>query len=119
MIAYNSEFSKSASNGTIAFLQCGAVATAFVLSPMFANAPRSSATQDYPEVRSVAYHVGVNSSTVTVPFDRKLPNSVSGSIDLERAVTQFYADLSSKQEPLGQKFTEVLSENLWDLYIRT
>lgn len=33
-----------------------------------------------------------------------------------RESRQFLTNLSSKQEPLGKEFSDVLYDNLWDLY---
>ena len=37
-------------------------------------------------------------------------------MELGTVVTNFFAELSSKQEPLGAEFEQVLFKNLWDLY---
>lgn len=36
--------------------------------------------------------------------------------DFEGSMTNFYASLLARQEPLGADFEKVLYENLWDLY---
>ncbi len=36
----------------------------------------------------------------------------------DKEISDFFDDLASKQEPLGEEFEKVLYENLWDLYIR-
>lgn len=33
-----------------------------------------------------------------------------------KSVSNFYANLAEKQEPLGKEFEKVLHDNLWDLY---
>ena len=36
--------------------------------------------------------------------------------DFIETTSRFYADLSAKQESLGEDFKQVLYDNLWDLY---
>jgi len=54
----------------------------------------------------------------------QLANFFTGEFDtstsnFEFSVSSFYADLLSKQEPLGEEFEKVLYDNLWNLYVRT
>lgn len=36
--------------------------------------------------------------------------------EFESTISDFYQELASKQQPLGQDFEKVLIDNLWDLY---
>jgi hypothetical protein len=36
--------------------------------------------------------------------------------DFVEKISNFYAELSANQEPLGNDFAKVLKDNLWDLY---
>jgi len=38
------------------------------------------------------------------------------AFDFEQSMTNFYAKLLAKQEPLGADFAKVLYDNLWELY---
>ena len=66
-----------------------------------------------------------------VPYSTKsaLPSfdqirSIFGSVldqgvgQFVESVSNFYANLAARQEPLGAEFSRVLHENLWDLYER-
>ncbi len=71
-----------------------------------------------PAMASEGYDASPNSSSAS-------PSSVWGgsdvvreSISFEAAVSDFYSNLLQKQEPLGDMFSKVLSDNLWDLYAR-
>lgn len=52
------------------------------------------------------------------PRNNFQPECYSSPIEMElgTVVTNFFTELSSKQEPLGSEFEQVLFENLWDLY---
>lgn len=41
-----------------------------------------------------------------------------GAGQFVESVSNFYAKLAARQEPLGAEFSRVLHENLWDLYER-
>jgi len=41
-----------------------------------------------------------------------------GADQFVESVSNFYANLAARQEPLGAEFSRVLHENLWDLYER-
>ncbi len=43
----------------------------------------------------------------------------TSSFGFEETVAAFYAQLLSKQEPLGREFEEILYDNLWDLLVHT
>lgn len=49
----------------------------------------------------------------------RMPAVGSLDRDFDETLRRFAADLASKQEPLGKEFSEVLYENLWDLYVRS
>lgn len=36
--------------------------------------------------------------------------------DFSETLSSFYEELASKQEPLGDDFSQVLNENIWELY---
>jgi hypothetical protein len=68
-----------------------------------------------PDHRS--YSVHQNTGTYS-----QLQNVFTGmydrySLNFESTIAHFYADLLSKQEPLGKDFEKVLYDNLWDLYV--
>lgn len=42
--------------------------------------------------------------------------STSAPLNFEQAISDFYAQLLAKQEPLGEDFEKILNDNLWDLY---
>ena len=116
MTTYNFDFNKGTLSCVALLFRCGAVATVLAVSPVLANASNDDV---HHEVTNEAYRVGVNASTVTMPYDKPSFAGVDSATEFNNAVSQFYADLSSNQEPLGQRFADVLSDNLWDLYIRT
>lgn len=41
-----------------------------------------------------------------------------GAGQFVESVSNFYANLAARQEPLGAEFSRVLHDNLWDLYER-
>ena len=43
----------------------------------------------------------------------------SSEFIFEETMASFYANLLSKQEPLGKEFEKVLHDNLWDLLVTT
>lgn len=74
---------------------------------------------------------GGQESLLNVPYSTKaaLPSfdqirSIFGSVldqgagEFVESISNFYANLASRQEPLGAEFSRVLHENLWDLYER-
>lgn len=38
------------------------------------------------------------------------------NVNFETAISNFYAELLANQKPLGEEFTKILYDNLWDLY---
>lgn len=42
----------------------------------------------------------------------------TGAGQFVESISNFYANLAARQEPLGTEFSRVLHENLWDLYER-
>jgi hypothetical protein len=42
--------------------------------------------------------------------------SIDGIHDFTETLSSFYGDLANKQEPLGDDFSKILNENLWELY---
>lgn len=73
-----------------------------------------------------------NETGLTPPADRYAPslngtfsqyqNAFTGdyatqlAFDFEASMTNFYANLLARQEPLGADFEKILYDNLWDLY---
>ena len=57
-------------------------------------------------------------SSTYQPYNDVLAEHYSSfpNTDFERAITDFFVELSSNQESLGSEFKQVLFENLWDLY---
>ena len=67
-------------------------------------------------VRDNYYRQKSNLST----FDQ-YKNPLTGKYDqsnvyFETAISNFYAELLASQKPLGEEFTKILYDNLWDLY---
>lgn len=46
-------------------------------------------------------------------------NYEDATSDFEQSMTEFYASLLEKQEPLGKEFEDILDENRWNLYVRS
>lgn len=120
MNEYDSGVHKSTSTGAINWFRCGTLATALAVVPhLHAGAEQEQQTSFFiKEFGNAAYsaagHSGTAMSMQTRPYVR-FGKTVSG---FEEKVSQFYADLADSQESLGAQFSEVLADNLWDLYVR-
>lgn len=74
------------------------------------------ATDKTKSLANSAYYPTTNSPTYTSMSNAMTGEFNSISSTFENVVSSFYANLLSKQEPLGGDFEKVLNDNLWDLY---
>jgi len=37
--------------------------------------------------------------------------------EYEKIIKDFFEDLASRQEPLGEEFDKILNDNMWELYV--
>ncbi|WP_200389680.1 hypothetical protein [Thiocapsa imhoffii] len=69
--------------------------------------------------RSCNYNISLTGTSSTCEALHDYLSGVAWSAarePFEALITDFFLELSSKQEPLGSEFEQVLFENLWDLY---
>lgn len=62
----------------------------------------------------------VTSNSDTYAYTRnsltEIYSTTTASLNFEQAISAFYTQLLSKQEPLDRDFEKILHDNLWDLY---
>jgi len=78
--------------------------------------PQDVTKQSSKSILGVAYRPKNNSATyshIGNPFSGEYNNAPE---IFEQAVENFYEQLLTHQEPLGDEFERVLHQNLWDLY---
>jgi len=77
-----------------------------------------SSQADVPFFRHPAVQIEENSKTFG-QYTSLFTEEEDSSLSFEEAVASFYAQLLSKQEPLGREFEQVLYDNLDALLVRT
>lgn len=73
-----------------------------------------------PNENGIEMRIRSNASGIEGTFSQHQNNftgdySRPRSVDLESVLSNFYANLLAKQEPLGADFAKVLAENIWDM----
>jgi len=86
------------------------------LQALPAISQQNVAEQSNKSISGAAYRTKNNPATyshIGSPFSGEFSNAPE---IFEQAVGNFYEQLLSHQEPLGDDFEKILHQNLWDLY---
>lgn len=96
----------------------GMVINSLLLGQIMASANVIPNEVKWPTIPSHPYTIAGNEASQLTAVDYSIKSAASAFQDhsLVEAVTDFYAELESRQQPLGDEFEKVLLENLAALY---
>jgi hypothetical protein len=112
----NNTYSTGASSRTYSNLTAGLFASTLLAGvAMYAPQEQSGPPKPTAMFSGKAYEVhGVDDTGGQVKH--ALTGNLAGFANFEEQVTMFYTELLTKQSALGDDFSKVLHDNLWDLY---
>ena len=96
----------------------GMVINSLLIGQLFASANVTSTEVKWPDIASNSYTIASNeaSQLTAVSYSIKSAASTPQDHSLVEVVSEFYAKLENRQQPLGDEFEKVLLENLTALY---